>query len=59
MLLNSELITILQKLPPTAEVLLRDIHGLDWELEENKVFIASGKIIIDSTDINKPDMASL
>lgn len=35
------------------DVVIRDVNGLDWELEPRLIFVEHDRVVIDSTGINR------
>lgn len=37
------------------DVVIRDLNGLDWELESRLVFVEPDRVVFDSTGINRSE----
>lgn len=51
-LLVSDLIKLLETFPKAAEVVLEDLNGLHWAMENSLVGFANGVVVIGSQNIN-------
>lgn len=51
-MLVSDLVKILASFPQNAEVVLRDLNGLDWVVGETEILFEKGVVVLNSEKIN-------